>query len=249
MRYDGRIWIRIGPRRAIASRQDEHILNEKRQANDKSADLQLIRTATWKDIDLTHFRTGYLQRAFAPEVLEANERTDVQRLTSLKMVGLRTPHYCTLAGCLAPVEDATWHIPGAYVQWLRIDGTDIAAPKIDELAAKGRVEAAIAAIDHRLLAFHTTEVDYGTTARERRFSRYPMAALKELVRNAVMHRSYLHTNAPVQVYRYNDHISIRSPGGPYGDVSIENFGRPEVASYRNPILAEAMQVLGLVQRF
>lgn len=30
---------------------------------------------------------------------------------------------------------------------------------------------------------------------------------------------------------------------------MDNFGQPGIAEYRNPILAEAMKVLGLVQRF
>jgi ATP-dependent DNA helicase RecG len=32
-------------------------------------------------------------------------------------------------------------------------------------------------------------------------------------------------------------------------VTAENFGEPGVADYRNPNLAEAMRVLGFVQRF
>lgn len=36
---------------------------------------------------------------------------------------------------------------------------------------------------------------------------------------------------------------------PFGQVTIENFGRPGVADYRNPTIAEAMRQLGYVQRF
>jgi hypothetical protein len=39
VRYDGRIWIRIGSRRAIATPQDERVLSEKRRANDQPFDL------------------------------------------------------------------------------------------------------------------------------------------------------------------------------------------------------------------
>jgi ATP-dependent DNA helicase RecG len=56
-------------------------------------------------------------------------------------------------------------------------------------------------------------------------------------------------NAPVRIYWFNDRIEIISPGGPYGAVTIENFGQPGVTDYRNPNLAEAMRVLGFVQRF
>ena len=64
-----------------------------------------------------------------------------------------------------------------------------------------------------------------------------------------MHRSYEQTNAPIRVYWYSDRIEISSPGGPFGLVNIENFGEPGVADYRNPNLAEALRVLGFVQRF
>ena len=47
----------------------------------------------------------------------------------------------------------------------------------------------------------------------------------------------------------NDRIEILSPGGPFGQVTVENFGQPGIVDYRNPNLAEAMRVLGLVQRF
>ena len=32
-------------------------------------------------------------------------------------------------------------------------------------------------------------------------------------------------------------------------MSVENFGQPGIADYRNPNLAEALRVLGFVQRF
>lgn len=64
-----------------------------------------------------------------------------------------------------------------------------------------------------------------------------------------MHRTYEATHAPVRVYWYDDRIEITNPGGPFGIVSIDNFGEPGVADYRNPNLAEAMRVLGFVQRF
>ena len=85
--------------------------------------------------------------------------------------------------------------------------------------------------------------------REIRRSTYPLDALRQLVRNAVIHRTYEGTNAPVRVLWLEDRIEIISPGGPFGAVTAENFGLPGVVDYRNPFLAEAMRVLGLVQRF
>ena len=61
--------------------------------------------------------------------------------------------------------------------------------------------------------------------------------------------TYEATNAPIHVYWYDDRIEIMSPGGPYGAVTPETFGQPGVVDYRNPNLAEALRVLGFVQRF
>lgn len=47
----------------------------------------------------------------------------------------------------------------------------------------------------------------------------------------------------------DDRIEISSPGGPFGVVTKENFGGPGITDYRNPNLADAMKVLGFVQRF
>lgn len=76
-----------------------------------------------------------------------------------------------------------------------------------------------------------------------------MPALQQLVRNALMHRTYEGTNAPIRFNWFNDRIEIISPGGPFGEVTIENFGQPGITDYRNRYLADAMRVYGLVQRF
>ena len=64
--------------------------------------------------------------------------------------------------------------------------------------------------------------------------------------NAIMHRDY-DSNAPIQFYEYDDRVEIQNPGGLYGKVSPTNF--PNVSDYRNPFIAEAMKVLGYVNRF
>ena len=64
-----------------------------------------------------------------------------------------------------------------------------------------------------------------------------------------MHRTYENTNAPIRLTWFSDRIEIVNPGGPFGIVTVANFGQPGVTDYRNPHLAEAMKVLGYVQRF
>jgi len=102
-------------------------------------------------------------------------------------------------------------------------------------------------VDEKLFAHNRTRVDFVNRFQESRRSSHAFGALQQLVRNAIMHRSYEGTNAPVRVYWFDDRIEITSPGGAYGVVNAENFGQPGAVDYRKPILAEAMRVVGLLQ--
>ena len=75
---------------------------------------------------------------------------------------------------------------------------------------------------------------------------YPPVAIRELLLNAIMHRSY-ESNAPVRFYWYDDRIEIQNPGGLYGVASPENF--PRQTDYRNPVLSGALATLGYVNAF
>jgi ATP-dependent DNA helicase RecG len=249
VRYRGRVHIRIGPRRAIATAQDERILNEKRRYRDRPFDIQAVHSATLKDLDRRLFEETYLPAAFAPDVLEANDRTYEQRLATTKMVMTADDPTPTVLGVLVLGTRVRDLIPGAYIQFLRIGGNELADAIVDEHVVCGALPDAVRLVEDKLTVHNRTSVDLTSSSLERRTSTYPMVALQQIVRNAIMHRSYEGTNAPIRVTWFDDRIEIVSPGGPYGAVTSENFGVPGVSDYRNPNLAEAMRVLGYVQRY
>lgn len=82
--------------------------------------------------------------------------------------------------------------------------------------------------------------------REENIVDYPSWAIRELLMNAVCHRDY-EGNGPIQFYQYDDRIEILNPGGLYGKANPRNF--PWVNDYRNGVVAEAMKVIGFVNRF
>ncbi len=246
--FKGRIHIRVGPRRAIASRQDEIILNERRRAHDLPFDLTGKYSAELKDLDIRYFLEEYVPRAVAPDVLAANDRSDVDRLMACRMIltdGNNTP---TVAGLLVCGRNPRLHIGCDYVQFLRINGTDLADPIVDAEAFEGKVEQIYAQTMSKLKAYRNVAVEI-LESGERQTESVPLVALQQLVANAIMHRSYEGTNAPIRITWFNDRVEIFSPGGPYGLVNQENFGQPNFADYRNLELAEAMRILGIVQRF
>lgn len=249
VRYEGRIWIRIGPRRGLASAQDERILNEKRRHRDSHFEAHPVAGSVLADLNRSFFEQEYLPAAVAPDVLAANERSYEQQLAASGMVDKADEPTPTVLGLLVcGVSPRTW-VAGAYVQFLRISGTSLTDPVIDEDELDGTISNTLRRLDEKVSAHMTTRVDFTSQDREVRATPYPLIAMQQLTRNAVMHRTYEGTNAPVRVYWFNDRIEISNPGGPYGAVTAENFGRPGLADYRNPQLAGAFKVLGYAQRF
>ena len=247
IRFNGVTWIRVGPRRAIATPEEEKILSERRRSRDLPFDLQPVPSARVEELDLDLFVREYLKLAIAPQVLEQNTRSTKDKLKALRF--LTPDEQPTVLGILVIGKEIQDYIPGAYVQFLRLEGIKLTDPIRDQKVIAGPLRQLLMRIDDVLEA-NNSIYTYVTSERvEIRRPEYPLVALQQLVRNAILHRTYEGTNSPVRIYWFSDRIEIHSPGGPFGQVTKENFGQPGVTDYRNPHLAEAMRVLGYVQRF
>ena len=249
VRCRGRILVRTGPRRGIATAQDERILNERRRYGDRPFDLQPVPSTGLRDLNLAEFENEYLPQAFSAETLAANDRSREQRLAAVKMIASADDPTPTVLGLLVLGKNPQDFLPGAYLQFLRIDGTELADDIVDNDEIRGSIPSILRAIDLKLRGHNPVSVDILSGPTERRSAPYPLPALQQIVYNAVMHRTYEASNAPVRVNWFNDRIEVISPGGPYGDITAANFGHPGLTAYRNPNLADAMKSLGFVQRF
>jgi ATP-dependent DNA helicase RecG len=248
VRFKGQVWVRVGPRRSIATADDERRLSERKRSADLPFDARPVAgTVIRDDLDLELFQRVYLPSVLDSEVLAANNRTVEQRLASLRLATLDGE--VTNAGLLIVGVAPTEYLPGAYLQFLRVDGDDLTAPIIDERRVSGALPDLLRELDELLRLNIRTSVHIGEELRDSRHPDYPLAALQQLARNAILHRSYEATSAPVRLTWYRDRLEIYSPGGPYGAVTVENFGQPGVTDYRNPTLAEAVSSLGYVQKF
>ena len=249
VRFKGAIHIRTGPRRGIATAQDERILNEKRRYGDLPFDLHPSSTASVSDLNLVRFENEYLPQVVPADILEANERTPEERLTATKMITPGDESTPTVLGILVIGKNPQDFLPGAYLQFLRIDGNELADNILDSEEMCGTIPDLLRRLDDKLTAHNRIAVDFTTSVVEQRTELYPLAALQQITRNAVMHRTYEATHAPIRVSWFNDRIEVLSPGGVFGVVTAANFGQPGLTDYRNPNLAEAMKNLGYVQRF
>ena len=246
--YKGDIWVRVGPTCRKAAREEEQILIERRRGKPTTFDKNAaVPRAGIGDLDIGVFHE-YLDMAISPEALAENDRTDEERLKSM---GFMSPDGEANYGALLCFgKDPQKWLGGAYIQFLRCPGTEIvsAAEAIDHRQIRGGIFRQIREIESLMKVHIQTPAIIGSPRRVD-FPAYPAVALEQAIRNAILHRSYEGTNAPIQCYWFSDRVEISSPGGPYGRVTIARFGEENLTDYRNLTLAEAMNKAEFIERF
>lgn len=245
VRYNGRVWVRVGPSVRKANPADEQRLSERRRALDVPHDLQPAAGSRLSDLDLDYIERQYLPQAVAPDVLEQNQRTLEEQMHSLRLLREDTPTWGSL---LAFGRDPQQWLPGAYVQFVRFDGTELTNPVKSQQQLTGQLEDVLSSLSRLLEINIESPIDVISGPREVRFPDYPIEALRQLAYNAVMHRNYEGTNTPSRVYWFADRVEIESPGGLFGIVTPENV-QQGITDYRNQLVAEIMSRLGFAQRF
>jgi len=246
VRYKGVIWIRVGARRAVANDAEEKILYEKRAANIRTFDAMPCTDASLEDIDIKLFKAEYLPKAFPEEMLAEDKRDIRQQLQALGFYDLRFD--CpTYAGIILFGNNPTKFLTGCYTQYVRFAGKDRAGEILNDHKFDGNLVKALGKMDTFVELSIAKEKPVPISAlREMKIISYPYYATRELLMTAIMHRDY-ESNSPTRFYEFDNYIEIQNAGGLYGKARPENF--PEVNDYRNPVIAEAMKVLGYVNRY
>lgn len=150
--------------------------------------------------------------------------------------------------------------PQAYYPQLSIIATVVPGLQVGDLGLEEerfldneRIEGDLAQMLERALQFvrrnikSKTIINKETGKREDR-TEYPMNAVREAILNALVHRDYsTHTEGmPIQIQLFDDRMEIRSPGGLYGRITVDQLGKVQPDT-RNPMLASAMETLHLTE--
>ncbi len=246
VRYRGRVFVRIGPRKDIASAEEERILTERNAANLSTFDVMPCREASLDDIDIDIIKQQYLPQAIDAETLETDTRSFKEQMASLRLYNKQ--YDCpTMAAIILFGKQPKYFMPGCYVQYVRFEGKTKAGKIINEKEFKGGLTTLLPRLESFVSdAIVTQRPEEVSLLREKTVTNYPGGALRELLMNACMHRDY-QSNTPIRLYQFDDRIEIMNTGGLYGEARPENF--PHVNAYRNPIVAEAMKVMKYVNMF
>lgn len=149
VRYKGVVWVRVGPRRATASVDEERRLAERRRSLDVPFDARTVPGLSARELDLELFHRSYLPAAVAPDVLAENNRTELQQLALLRLADIGgTP---TVAGLLLLGQAPRDRLPGAYLQFLALAATELSDAVRDEKLLDGPLVDMLRQLDELLL--------------------------------------------------------------------------------------------------
>ena len=205
VRYKGRVWIRVGPSRRGANQQEERILIEKRTALQRTFDVRPCHGCTIDDLVLDLFRISYLPVAVDRAVIAENNRDDQEQLASLRFYDLAAD--CpTYAGALLFARDPLRWLAGAWIQFVRWGGTTMADDPIGERRFSGDLITVLRGVEAFISLPAQARPVTESALRERTETDYPPTAIRELLLNAIMHRSY-ESNAPVRFYWYDEPLA------------------------------------------
>ena len=248
IRYQGQVWIRVGARKALATEEDIHLLEERRQKSGRRFEEQSCAAARMDDLDLDIFRNQYLPKAIQAEVIEEDLRPVQEQLAALRFYD-RDAQAPTNLGMILFGKHPEMFIPSAYLQYVRFSTADNGGDILTEHAYKGPLLKTIVELDGFVKVGVASPRSVRVSALREEIARsYPDWSIRELLLNAIIHRDYQIGNAPIKFYDYNGlRLEISNPGGLYGQATPDNF--PHVNDYRNPLLAEAIKVMGYVNKF
>ncbi|OGQ77970.1 MAG: transcriptional regulator [Deltaproteobacteria bacterium RIFCSPLOWO2_12_FULL_60_19] len=148
------------------------------------------------------------------------------------------------AGVLFFAKNVRHFFPHAYITCLLARGTD----KTHILDRKDFDGGIVADIEEALRFIErNTRVAYRIERlRREEIPEYPLAALREAVTNAVMHRDWFNEGANVFVEIYTDRIEVSNPGGLPKGMLPSDLGHKSVR--RNPLIADLLHRIEFIEK-
>lgn len=220
--------------RKLTTYEVDRLLEERAQP---TFDLDMVMEASRSDLD-RRLVSAVLdrQRDLHPSIFASRSDTDV--LTMLRVLARDDDDrlHPTLAGLLALGTYPQQFFPRLTVTFTALPTRDPQTGLTTYADARTMAGPIPAVLADTLQAVQANMHEGEATA-------LPLAAIREAVANALVHRDYspLARGTAVQVSLLSDRLVITSPGGLYGTVTSESLGTPGYSSARNQFLLSLLE--------
>lgn len=131
-------------------------------------------------------------------------------------------------------KDPAKFYPNTFVKIGRFgkDDADLKFQETEEGNLIVLLQAVLNQLNHKFL---TRSIDFEGMHRIEK-GEYPVAAIREMLLNALVHRNYM--GAPIQIRVYDDKISIWNEGALPDGLTLDALKRSHTSRPRNPIIAD-----------
>ncbi len=232
-------YIRVGSSNRQAT--PEIISELERQKRNTSFDSELVYGKTIDDININAFKEFFIEKTgekLTPQVLQKLELFQTEH-------GKKLPTHAIIL--LSDDELRKQLFPYAKIECARFKGSTpgnfIDQKSIDVNIALQPEQA------YQFILRHISEgsADYTGVYRNDRWE-YPVIAIREVLRNAVIHRDYSLTGKDIKIAVFDDKIEITSPGKllPSVDFNDMEAGQSDI---RNKVLAPVFKRLGIIEQW
>ena len=206
---------------------------------------QLVFGATWEDLDPGLIQTFLkkLQDPRDPQTVlgQCYHLIDTSR-------GRPSPN---MAALLLFAKDPTrWH-PRCGIDFVKYEGAERQHGASLNVIKRIRFDAPLAQLIDDAVGRIKEQIPVRTILHDLFFRErleYPTFAWQEAIVNAVAHRDYGLSGASIEVWMFDDHIEVRSPGLPPSPVTLEQLRqRRSIHFSRNPLIVRVLADLGYLR--
>lgn len=203
----------------------------------------------------------YLASVVGDATLPENDEEWHTRLCGLAFMREteRAPPVCTIAGLVLFGHAPRRLLHRTGIRWMAFDGQDRSYRALDDRLIDGPVVALrngasgrpgetaegglLDRLSEAMRPFVSVESDVVDASMRRELSwRYPLAALREAVVNALAHRDWTRYEE-IEVVRYADRVEVLSPGALPNSMTVEKMVAGQ-RSPRNPLIVEVLRDYG-----
>ena len=222
----------------------EQIQSDRQELLSREYDRNFVDGATTPDLELR-----LIERAAAntAQGYSAEKILQYFGLAEYTGTGLRLRRAALL---LFGTDIARWH-PRCSVRIVRVNGTELGVGNKYDVTHDELITGNILKLLEDVwdaLRPYLARTRFQVSGLFRESLIYPEAACREALVNAIAHRDYSRQGNSVEVYVFDDHMELRSPGGLLSSVSLHRLSNLEgVHESRNVLIARALRELGYMR--
>jgi len=231
-------YIRVGSTNRLA---DSEIIAElERQKRNISFDSELVHEISFKDLDLGSFKLFYKEKT-----------GDDLNHNSLKKLDLIREYQGNWLAVNALILFSDSPIRGQIFPYAKIECARFKGTTSHEFIDQKTINDNISLQPEAAYEFVLRHINKGAVVKgvytESRWE-YPVVAIREVIRNTVVHRDYSLAGKDIKVAVYDDMIEITSPGKLMPSIDFSQMEARQ-SDIRNRIIAPVFKKLGIIDQW